>query len=303
MAAMNELPAAPAACPVCGSGAFDTIDLAVRYSEGTSIHVCGSCELHYLWPLPDDDALAAFYATKYRDLYGDPTPAERHKTDLLEAQQRLSRVAPLVGPEDRLLEIGSGSFAFLKTVSKLVGSAIGIEPDEKTRAWFAGVSDLRTMPTLDSIPVDEGPFDVIALFHVLEHLPDPVRYLARLRDMLAPGGRLLVEVPNADDALITVYGIEAFRRFYYSIAHLTYFNPPSLMHCARAAGLAGTVAGVQRYDLSNHLYWAQHGRPGGQAAYAGTIGAETNEAYARDLIRTGTADTLWGVFHAARQEG
>lgn len=291
------------ACPVCGSGNFDILDMVVRHAEGVAIHICGSCELTYLWPQPAPETLAAFYAAEYRDIYDDQTPAERHEQDLSEARLRVARIAPLLTGGKRLLEIGCGSFAFFKSVAPMVGTAVGIEPDDRTRAWFAESSDLRTLPDISALTANNGPFDLIVMFHVLEHLPDPVNYLSHLRSLLSENGRIVVEVPNADDALISLYQIEAFRRFYYSIAHLTYFNPTSLAHCAQASGLVGEVNGIQRYDLSNHLFWAQHGRPGGQAAYAGTISAETNNAYSRDLIHAGRADTLWGVFRADEPTG
>ena len=275
----------------------------MRHAEGVAIHVCDDCELTYLWPQPAPETLAAFYAAEYRDIYNDPTPAERHEQDLPEACLRAARVAPLITGDERLLEIGSGSFAFLKTIAPMLETAVGIEPDDKTRAWFAESSDLRTLPDINTLTVNDGPFDLIVMFHVLEHLPNPVNYLSHLRNLLSPNGRIVVEVPNADDALISLYEIESFRRFYYSIAHLTYFNPASLVQCARASKLTGEVTGIQRYDLSNHLFWAQHGRPGGQAAYTSIISAEANDAYARDLIRTGKADTLWGVFRAAGRTG
>ncbi|MEQ8228933.1 MAG: class I SAM-dependent methyltransferase [Rhodospirillales bacterium] len=297
MVAVNERRGAvDTSCPVCGSTEFGTVDLPVRHAAGVAIHICGECELVYLWPQPDAATLAAFYTAEYRDVYEDPTPAERHEQDLPEARLRATRITPLVNGDERLLEIGSGSFAFLKTIAPTVGFSLGIEPDDKTRAWFAEASDLRTLPDIGALTAEDGHFDLIVMFHVLEHLPDPVGYLSYLRGLLSPGGHIVVEVPNANDALISLYNIEAFRRFYYSIAHLTYFNPTSLDHCARAAGLTGKVTGVQRYDLSNHLHWAQHGRPGGQAVYTDTISAATNNAYARDLINAGKADTLWGVF-------
>ncbi|MEP0941023.1 MAG: class I SAM-dependent methyltransferase [Rhizobiaceae bacterium] len=304
MATVNQRSSAnKPACPVCGSRNFDILDMLVRHAKGVAIYVCAGCELTYLWPQPAPETLAAFYAAEYRDIYDNQTPAERHEQDLLEARLRVARIAPLLTGEERLLEIGCGSFAFFKTVASMVGTAVGIEPDDKTRAWFAESSDLRTLPDISALTSNNGSFDLIVMFHVLEHLPDPVSYLSHLRNLLSPKGRIVVEVPNADDALISLYQIEAFRRFYYSIAHLTYFNATSLTHCAKASGLVGEVNGIQRYDLSNHLFWAQHGRPGGQAAYTSTISAETNDAYTRDLIRSGRADTLWGVFRAAEPTG
>lgn len=283
-------------CILCDSTDHTPVNAVVRHAEKTEAVTCNACGLTYLWPRPDAQALDRFYAEEYRALYDTTTVAERHQEDLAEAQLRIERLGPLLPESGRLLKIGSGSCAFLRSAAGRVAEAVGIEPDQKTRDWIADVSGLAVYPEFSALPDDAGRFDLIVLFHVLEHLPDPVAFLKAVAKRLNPGAKLVIEVPNVDDALLSLYDIQAFRDFYFSIAHLTYFSPSTLARCIAMAGLEGAVTGVQRYDLSNHLTWALTGKPGGARAFAPPISAQTDRHYAEDLIRSGKADTLWGVF-------
>lgn len=282
-------------CPLCGGANHDIQYTGVRFAEDVNVHVCGDCQMVYLWPQPDELRLNAFYTHEYRSVYDDPTPAERHDADMPEAEQRVGRLMPFLAKDTRVLEIGSGSCAFLERVAPHIHEAVGVEMDQESRDWYASVADTRVFHTLADVPNEQN-FDLIVLFHVLEHLPDPVVFMSQLAERLKAGGRIVVEVPNVDDALLSLYKVEGFAEFYYSIAHLTYFSPKTLTACADAAMLGGEVVGIQRYDLSNHLFWALNNKPGGQAAFAKTISAETAASYAQDLVDAGQADTLWGVF-------
>jgi hypothetical protein len=119
-----------------------------------------------------------------------------------------------------------------------------------------------------------------------------------LRSQLAlvrPGGKLVLEIPNAADALVTVYDVPAFERFYWSIAHHWYFTENSLRHALGKLGLPFEIRLDQRYDLSNHMTWARDGKPGGMGRYTNVLGAELEEAYKRQLVRSGHCDTLIGI--------
>ena len=70
--------------------------------------------------------------------------------------------------------------------------------------------------------VADRAFDLILGYYVVEHLRDPVGELGEWRELLDPGGRVAIEVPNVDDALVRYWSVEAFDRFYWQKAH--YFN-------------------------------------------------------------------------------
>jgi SAM-dependent methyltransferase len=77
-------------------------------------------------------------------------------------------------------------------------------------------------------------FDLVTMIHVLEHLRDPVGELEHVRSLLAPSGSLLVEVPNAEDALLSLFG--GFYRPLCPGDHVSFFDKPSLERVLRCAG-------------------------------------------------------------------
>jgi hypothetical protein len=101
-------------------------------------------------------------------------------------------------------------------------------------------------------------------FHVVEHLTNPINILAKLSHLLSDSGSLVVEVPSANDALLTLYDSDAFQKFTYWSQHLYLFTPETLRRVGEMAGLVVTkVEQYQRYPLSNHLYWLSKNAPGG----------------------------------------
>lgn len=107
---------------------------------------------------------------------------------------------------------------------------------------------------------DIGRFDCLTLFHVLEHLADPVGFLVNCRTLLNPGGVLLCEVPNVQELLLEA--CPAYNDFYWIRAHLNYFNGTTLRRCITRAGFTRARIGyVQRYGLDNLMNWLNKGEP------------------------------------------
>jgi hypothetical protein len=105
---------------------------------------------------------------------------------------------------------------------------------------------------------------VITAFHVIEQLPDPREMVRALAARLKDGGRLVIEVPSSEDALLTLYENDAFQRFTYWSQQLFLFNTETLRRLAEQAGLrVVSIQQFQRYPLSNHLHWLSRDRPGG----------------------------------------
>src|SRR5262249_62266640 len=117
----------------------------------------------------------------------------------------------------------------------------GIEVDEAAAAKARRFASELYVGDLLSAPFAAGRFDVVSAFHVLEHVPEPVAVLRRLLQWLAPGGILIVEVPNAGGLGAAMFGkawsgLELPR-------HLSHFSPVTLRRAAeQAGGPAGPVA-------------------------------------------------------------
>jgi hypothetical protein len=106
-----------------------------------------------------------------------------------------------------------------------------------------------------------------------------------------------VEVPSANDALLTLYENQAFSEFTYWICHLYLHTPQTLETLLDRAGFRTLeMRQHQRYPLSNHLYWLARGRPGGQEQWKEMNDAGLNAAYARILAELGKCDTIIGIF-------
>jgi SAM-dependent methyltransferase len=224
-------------CPLCGGTSATTV--ATRDGKtGKALHTvqCNGCGLGYTDPLPTPSELAAYYENVYRQDYKAASePQLRHvlraARNAARRWQWLREKLPIPAGA-RTLDIGASSGEFVFLASTLGYRATGFEP-HKGYAGF-GVRELGVdvrQGTLEAnLPsVAHEKFDVVSMFHVLEHLPDPVATLRQLSEALSDHGVLYIEVPDA-----TRFGSPHYMFFR---AHLLYFTRQSLRSLARAAGL------------------------------------------------------------------
>jgi 2-polyprenyl-3-methyl-5-hydroxy-6-metoxy-1,4-benzoquinol methylase len=192
----------------------------------------------------------------------------------------------------RILDFGSGNGEMISALSEHF-SVEGLEPEEQARAKC--VSDgKKVSASIDELIKSSEKFDLVALFHVVEHFYNPKIEFARIYDLLKPGGLLIIETPNSEDALLTDYQNEAFSNFTYWSHHPMLHSRVSLSNLATSAGFSNLeVKTVQRYGLSNHLYWMTHQKAGGHVHWEDKFSPITETSYAQDLIKLGKADTLW----------
>jgi SAM-dependent methyltransferase len=153
----------------------------------------------------------------------------------------IDRIAPTPSAPVRMLEVGAGRGDLALMLLRRYGERIaytGIEPFGEyaavalARGLSVQVSDLQAFSARP-----QGPFDLILLDNVLEHLIDPASALSALRAMLAPGGALVVVVPNLRD--VRRFYPSLYRRRYLWIPqeHVNYFTWRSLRAIMAANGL------------------------------------------------------------------
>lgn len=184
--------------------------------------------------------LEAFYREEYRKLYqGSQGPTDKDLiVQSLRADSLLRSAKERITSVSRHLDIGCSAGSLLQQFRAAYGSQpIGIEPGEAYREYAQG-QGLAVYASLEDLEHENpAPFDLISMAHVLEHIPDPVEYLENLcNHLLAPGGWLLLEVPN-------LYAHDCFE-----IAHLVSYSPHTLRQTVQKAGFE-----VQDFK--------QHGQP------------------------------------------
>lgn len=275
----------PMNCYLCQSSNFTQRDGVVRDVPEMQIYECDNCGLVSL--SERDHITQGFYENS--GMHGsEPTPMDTWLKETEWDDQRRFDMLKTMLPNKRLLDFGCGAAGFLQRARNLAADVIGVELETRVRDYWAG--QINIVPNAGAAG---GGYDLITAFHVVEHLPDPRSILVSLAESLEPGGRIILEVPSANDALLTLYGCEAFQRFTYWSQHLFLFNSSTLEILAQQAGLrVVAVQHYQRYPLSNHLHWLSEGKPGGHQRWAFLDSQDLVNAYANTLATLGKTDTL-----------
>jgi 2-polyprenyl-3-methyl-5-hydroxy-6-metoxy-1,4-benzoquinol methylase len=233
---------ATAACPCCGERSAQIIANRDGKTGDALITVsCSQCGLGRIDPLPSDQELADWYATQYRQAYKSAVqPALRH---VLRAgrnaqwrwqwlcQNTDARWSNADLTAQRSLDIGSSSGEFVYLLQTLGFQAKGIEPHAGYATYAQSMLGIQVNNnTLQQGLASEeaGSLDLISMFHVLEHLAEPVAALRSIGKKLKPGGLLYIEVPNATRLCSPHYMF--FR------AHTLYFTGPTLRNLLETAG-------------------------------------------------------------------
>lgn len=136
-------------------------------------------------------------------------------------------------------------------------------------------------------------FDVITLFHVLEHMPEQVKSLKKIKKYLKKKGKIIIEVPHANDFLLGLDNLKEFKLFTFWSEHLILHTYLSLKTILKVAGFKKIkISYFQRYSLNNHLGWIIKKKPGGHEFFKNIASKNQNEEYIKNLIKNKQTDTL-----------
>lgn len=297
-------------CTLCGCEETQYIDTKIRNMEENSeckMYKCSRCETHFMYPLPKSEELEKYYDGKFREevhtetYYEDKILTKVFNRFSVEAKTRVERIEKDLNNTDEILEIGCSVGYFLSAISDKVSNVCGTEWDSKARGYIERVINNPHIKVAKEPEDFDKKFDKIFLFHVLEHIEEPIDFLVRLKNLLKDNGKIYIEVPNVDDILVKTYDCKAFENFYYKKAHIFNFNENGLKYIFDQSGLTSyEINFIHRYDISNHFYWLQNGKPGGKGLYKNVLGDEVNEAYVAALKKAKQTDTLFAVISLAK---
>jgi 2-polyprenyl-3-methyl-5-hydroxy-6-metoxy-1,4-benzoquinol methylase len=249
-------------CPLCESNEVpatleaEEFVLKRRYY---TLSCCRNCGHVFINPAPDGDELEQYYVEavpRLRALYADgptqsPTsvaecPIEQEKIELLSSLHLLDHAGSI-------LDVGFGNGGFVLSMSELGWRSVGLEFTEKVDLTFDPAGKFEALFGLESLDrIEPGQFDLITLWHVLEHLSDPVDVLRSMRRLLKPEGKIIIAVPNIASLSARVFG-----RYWYALSppwHLHQFTPRTLNTAFCEAGfLLDEVRGFG--DQARRICW------------------------------------------------
>jgi len=233
---MNARPPVPertdTLCPVCGASASEP----ALSKDGYTIVRCSLCQMLYVRPVLSADELQAYYQDPGY-FHGESTQGYQSYEDLRKALvphswRRLRVINGLLPAKGRLLDFGCAAGYFLEVAQADGWRIAGVELSREMAGNASRALGVSIATSLEALPDRE--LDVITLWEVVEHLPQPLAELRRMYDRLRPGGLLMLSTPNTGhwQALCQPDAWEGYR----PPAHLLFFTAGTLVALLQRAG-------------------------------------------------------------------
>jgi ubiquinone/menaquinone biosynthesis C-methylase UbiE len=196
---------------------------------------CGRCDLRYTRPLPDEEDLAELYPeTYYVNNRTNWLSADVLRRAFEHGVQWRHRQALLRRPPGRILDVGCGSGNFLAALRSRGWNAYATEFSDAAVAMARRRGITVHRGTVEDAGYPDDHFDVVTMWHVLEHVPAPRETLDELRRILKPDGLLVVEVPDSASLTFRLCG-----RDWMGLdvpRHLQHFTPTTLVRLLTDSG-------------------------------------------------------------------
>lgn len=264
-------------CPLCGRDEASLLTEAADPipSKGPGLRFavvrCRHCGLSYTNPRPTAQSLAPFYPAHYAP-HALPQKLAASRLPSLFWSRIFGRPCPerrglLPWPRPgRLLDFGCGGGSFLYEMAARDWQVTGIDASsqviDSVREYFGFDVVAGTLPHPELAP---GSFDVITMWQSLEHVNQPLAVLRAAYELLVPGGKLIVAVPNFESLTAKWFG-----EHWYGLdlpRHLTHFIPRTLAEMLQSSGFR-----VPKVRSWVHADWLRSSAEQALAAGVGGIG-------------------------------
>jgi 2-polyprenyl-3-methyl-5-hydroxy-6-metoxy-1,4-benzoquinol methylase len=211
-----------AACPLCSTRAGYFCE-----KNGHTLYKCPSCKLLFVYPIPPSASVydetyfsGADNGFGYVDYDVDKEPM------IPVFEKYMDTVAKLGLKSGKLLDVGAATGFFMDIAKKRGFAVKGVELSDYAAAIGRKKGlDILTQD-LEGARLPAESFDIITLFDVLEHVPDPKKFLLEVKRLLKKGGLIVVNTPNGDSIPARILGT----RWHLIVPpeHLHYFSPKNL---------------------------------------------------------------------------
>jgi SAM-dependent methyltransferase len=221
-------------CPLCQNDTLDTFLLSKDYfltGEEFSISACPRCGLKFTNPRPGKEAIGAYYASPGYLSHSQRGGGLTGRLFYAARKVTLAKKYRMIRKHFRkpnILDVGCGTGEFLSYCRHKGCKVAGVEPSASARKLAREKNHLEVYESLDLLPPGQAGFDVITLWHVLEHFHDPLAQLAGLHPLLHKDGILVIAVPNCRSYDAWLYG--KCWAAYDLPRHLFHFDEQTLLH-------------------------------------------------------------------------
>lgn len=244
-------------CPICKSKSFtfqyNSKDRMFGISGSFTVKRCDNCSCVFLDPQPDQKELKKYYPSRRYYSYSKKENVKSFFKTLREylvkhyySPNLLSMfistfiqnvpAMPAYGKKGKILDLGCGAGDMLILLKQLGWETYGIDIDERAirNAQMIGLKNVALGTYKDLVRYKNNYFDVIRLYHVIEHIDDPSFCLRLIRKKLKNTGEIVIGTPNIDSVVSKI-----FKSYWYNLdtpRHVTLFSPATLKGLIREEG-------------------------------------------------------------------
>lgn len=221
-------------CPLCGNSSIRKIFTAQDFTvsrESFEIWQCEACTGRFTQDIPDARSISAYYQSEDYISHSNIKIGFANRIYHAVRNHTLSGKRRLVErysacKKGNLLDIGSGTGAFLNEMKQEGWKISGIEPDPGARQKANDLYQIKIDSPERLRQYAEGSFDAITLWHVLEHMHNLHAEVEQLKKLIGKSGLLYIAVPNFESYDAKTYG--KYWAAYDVPRHLYHFSPASM---------------------------------------------------------------------------
>lgn len=286
-------------CPMENSEAFDcpisAVPGKIRDIPDGLLVGCSSCASIFHYEDYSNEVNYQSGTMHQHNIHLPPKPSIPTNYD----KRRIDEIIPLKARNflTTVLDFGSGTGKFSK-LAKLNGFEVSAFEMVNSVHDSENYKGIPIFKSIEDIP--KGKFDIVTMFHVIEHVSDPRQILSEAHSILKKnqenGGLLVIETPSSQDALVSRFKVQEYLEWIYWSHHPLLYSASSLISVVQNNGFRVKLFKyVQRYGLDNHLGWIIEGTPGGHLRHNSNVSENLKIEYDKFLAKAGQSDTLFLV--------